>query len=58
MKILNIFKKESSRNSDSKKSNIQALDRKQLEKVIGGTDAVDTKERGISINTSHIEYEK
>lgn len=36
MKLLNIFKKESSKHSDSKKVTIQKLEKKQLEKVIGG----------------------
>lgn len=35
MKLLNIFKK---RKKDSTKSTVQPLDKKQLEKVIGGGD--------------------
>ena len=37
MKLLNIFKKESKKNTTS---NVQKLEKNQLEKVIGGTDVV------------------
>lgn len=43
MKLSNFFKKNSSKNSDSKTTNIQRLDKKQLKKVIGGTDIAETK---------------
>ncbi len=48
MKIKNIFKKETKK---SAKTNIQALDKKQLEKVMGGAE----KEKIVTINTSHVE---
>lgn len=50
MKIKNIFKKDT---KSAAKAKIQSLDKKQLEKVIGGTEA--PKERGICINTTHVE---
>lgn len=48
MKLLNIFKKEPSKLAKNK---IQKMDKKQLEKVIGGGD----KERIVVINTTHVE---
>lgn len=52
MKILNIFKKESSRNSDFKnvvKNNATKLDKTQLEKVIGGDGEVGFKQMKDSV---------
>lgn len=48
MKLFNIFKKVT---KATVKSNVQKLDKKQLNKIIGGAD----KERAITINTSHVE---
>lgn len=50
MKLLNIFKK---RIKDSTKSSVQSLDKKQLEKVIGGIDLTDTTQdpKKIDLNT-------
>ena len=39
MKIANIFKKQSSKNTESK---AEVLDKSQLKKVIGGLDSTDT----------------
>ncbi len=55
MKILKIFKKEVKNTVENK---TQTLDKTQLSKVIGGTDAVSTKEKGISICTTHVEWSK
>jgi hypothetical protein len=52
MKILSFFSKKSSNSLDLKNNiNIQKLEKKQLEKVIGGEKKVKT----VTINTSHIE---
>ena len=50
MKSLNIFKK---RTKDSTKSTVQSLNKKQLEKVIGGSDLTDTTQnpKKIDLNT-------
>lgn len=49
MKLKNIFKKG---NKNVSKTNVKTLDKKQLEKVIGGADT----EKVVTINTSHVEY--
>lgn len=49
MKILNIFKKANLKNTVTKKSNSQTLDKKQLEKVIGGDGESDLKKMKDSV---------
>ena len=48
MKLLNIFKKEFSRTSDSKNAKIQKLEKNQLSKVIGGGDDTTTPDETTS----------
>ena len=56
MKLLNIFKKQSSAKSETKNSNIQKLDTKQLSKVIGGggPDTADSTAGAINTSRSNI----
>ena len=53
MKLINIFKKETTKVVNSK---IQALDKNQLEKVIGGggSDVVNTTDGAINTSRSNI----
>lgn len=52
MKITNIFKKSVKATAKNK---VQTLDKKQLSKVIGGSDEAG-KEKTVTINTSHVEW--
>ena len=52
MNLKKLFKKESSKNSNSKTANIQKMDAKQLSKVIGGGGSDVPDETAGAINTS------